>query len=209
MPKKKEMTTKTKHVFDEIFTNDVNPMKAMELREKAIDYIQSVKGNDPFLIKLSVTDIEQKHWRKDEHFVKVFYFEMKHIEEYYSVTKSQKDFLFAIGEFLMWETNLLVDECDNPLNQKSIAEKLNINPKTVQRNMKALEDRCIIYKIKIWNEIYYLVNPYIMFLGKNINIAIPNLFEGIGYISSVMVDKKNTRTYRKKEQEKRVIIGEN
>jgi DNA-binding transcriptional MocR family regulator len=107
----------------------------------------------------------------------------------------------------MWQTNLLVDEYDNPLNQKQIAERLELNVRTIQRNMKQLEERCIIHKIQIWNEVFYIINPYVMFKGQDVNIAIPKLFDEIGYVSSSMADKKNNRSNRKKEQKKRITVG--
>jgi hypothetical protein len=172
-----------------------------------IEFIKNVLKpvNDDLIYKISVDDPEKTHWKQREHFVKLFNFEIKHVEEYYSLSKGEKHFLQDLGEFLMWQTNLLVDEEDNPLNQTKIAKRLDINVRTVQRNMKALEERCIVHKIQIWNEVFYIINPYVMFIGQNINIAIPKLFDEIGYVNSSMVGE--TRSYRKKEQQKRITVG--
>ena len=208
--KQKEENIKAKKVLTTAFEKDVDALSAIRAREEVIEVIKEIKSrknSDSLQFLLDVKDVEQKHWRKQEHFVKLFHFELRHIEEYYSLSKGEKHFLQDLGEFLMWQTNLLVDEEDNPLNQVSIAERLDINVRTVQRNMKALEERNIVYKIEVWNQVFYIVNPYVMFIGQNINIAIPKLFDELGYINSSMVDKKNSRVNRKKEQQKRITVG--
>lgn len=208
MPKQKETNKKAKKVLDTAFKTDVNPLKVLEAREEVIEVIKEVKSrNESLIIGLNIEETEDKHWRKYDHFVKLFQFEIKHVQEYYSLSRAEKHFLLDLGEFLMWQTNLIVDEEDNPLNQGKIAELLDVSVKTVQRNMKALEERCIMYKIQIWNEVYYIVNPYIMFIGQNINIAIPKLFDELGYVNSGMADKSNNRSNRKKAQQKRITVG--
>jgi hypothetical protein len=210
MVKKKETNVKAKKVLDTAFQSDINPLRAVTARDEAIEVIKDIKnkyGNDSLKIMLKVEDVEDKHWRRSEHFTKVFNFELKHVEEYYSLSKGEKHFLQDLGDFLMWQTNLLVDEEDNPLNQTQISELLDVNVRTVQRNMKSLEERCLIHKIQIWNKVYYIVNPYVMFKGQDINIAIPKLFDELGYINSSLVDEKNNRSNRKKEQQKRITVG--
>lgn len=208
MTKKKEPNRKAKKVLDIAFEKDVNPFKDMNAKEEVINFIKTVlhPENENLVYKISVDDPEKKHWRHNEHFVKVFHFELRHIEEYYSLSKGEKHFLQDLGEFLMWQTNLLVDEKDNPLNQSQIAERLGINVRTVQRNMKSLEERCIIHKVQVWKEVFYIVNPYVMFIGQNINISIPKLFDEIGYVNSSMVNSKNSRSNRSKEQKKRITV---
>lgn len=209
MAKKKESNKKAKQVLDTAFQKDINPFKDTNAREQVVEYIKNVlqPENENLIYKIAVDDPEKKHWRYKEHFTKIFQFEIKHVEEYYSLTRGEKHFLLDLGEFLMWQTNLLVDEEDNPINQTEIAKRLNINVRTVQRNMKSLEERYIIHKIQIWNEVFYIVNPFVMFIGQNINIAIPKLFDELGYINSSKVDEKNNRSNRKKEQQKRITVG--
>lgn len=207
MSKNDKGNLKAKQVLDTAFTKDVNPFKDMNARDEVVNFIKTVlkPDNENLIYKISVDDPEKKHWRHKEHFVKMFHFELKHIEEYYSLSKGEKHFLQDLGEFLMWQTNLLVDDEDNPLNQTEIAERLGINVRTIQRNMKSLEERHIVHKIQIWNEVFYIVNPYVMFIGQNINISIPKLFDELGYINSSMIKSSNSRSYRKKKQEKRTI----
>lgn len=209
MAKKKETNKKAKEVLDNAFEQDVNPLKDFDARQQVVEFIEEVlkPSDDSLVYKISVDDLQKKQWRHKEHFTKVFDFEIKHLMEYYSLNRNEKHFLQDLGEFLMWQTNLLVDEEDNPLNQTQIAERLDINVRTVQRNMKALEERKIIHKIQVWNEVFYIVNPYVMFKGANINLAIPKLFDELGYINSTIANKKNNRSNRKKEQQKRITVG--
>jgi hypothetical protein len=209
MAKKKEVNKKAKKVLDTAFESDVNPLKDFDARQQVVDFISKTlqPEDDSLVYKISVEDLQKKQWRYKEHFTKVFDFEFTHLKEYYSLDRKLTHFLKDLSEFLMWETNLLVDDEDNPLNQTKIAEALEINVRTVQRNMKELEERKIIHKIQVWNEVFYIINPYVMFKGSNVNIAIPKLFDEIGYINSSMVDKKNNRSNRKKEQQKRITVG--
>jgi hypothetical protein len=205
---KKESNKKAKKVLETAFAKDVSPFTVSNAMEEVIGVIKSVKEKSESLrVVLDIQDVDQKRWRYKEHFVKVFSFEMKHVEEYYSLTKGEKHFLQDLGDFLMWQTNLIVDEEDNPLNQTQIAERLDVNVRTVQRNMKSLEERCIIHKINYETKVYYIVNPYVMFIGQDINIAIPKLFDELGYVSSSMADSQNNRSNRKKDQQKRITVG--
>ncbi|KAA9007405.1 HTH domain-containing protein [Paenibacillus spiritus] len=210
MPKiKKEMNKKTKEIIDNVFGTDVNTMKDHVARLNVMNYINNElreqEENQRLCFKLSVEDPDKKHWMKNEHFLKIFSHEFRHIEDYYSVSKTCKHFLMDLGEFLKWEMNILVDEYDYPLNQTRLAEKLGIETRTIRKNMKELEERCLIHKIEIHKEVFYIVNPYLIFIGQNINYCIPRLFDEIGYINSGMIEKE-TRNDRRKNQEKRVEI---
>jgi hypothetical protein len=208
MSKKKESNKKAKKVLESAFTKDISPFSASNAKEEVIEVIKSVKEkNESLRIILDIQDVDQKRWRYKEHFVKFFNFELKHVGEYYSLTRGEKHFLQDLSEFLMWQTNLLVDEEDNPLNQTQIAERLDVNVKTVQRNMKSLEERCIVHKIQFESKVHYIVNPYLMFIGQDINIAIPKLFDELGYVNSSMANSLNNRSNRKKEQQKRITVG--
>lgn len=211
MAKVKKVTNKkAKEVLDTAFEKDVNPLKDMNAREQVVEFISTVlkQENDNLIYKVSVDDLDKKHWMRNEHFTKVFEFEFDHLEEYYSLDRKDNSFLRFLGKYLMWQTNLLVDEKDNPLNQTQIAERMDLNVRTVQRSMKSLEERKVIHKIQVGSEVFYIINPYVMFKGKDINLAIPKLFDEIGYINSNMVDKKNSRINRKKAQQKRIIASE-
>ena len=81
----------------------------------------------------------------------------------------------------------------NPINQKSLSKLLNVNIKTIQRNMDILQQFNCICPIKNGKEIFYIINPYIMYCGKDINMLLPTLFTKMGYAPS-----KDTRNNRRK-----------
>jgi predicted transcriptional regulator len=198
----------TKEIFETAFQKDSPLISDIEARDIMVDFINKNlrHANDRLMYNLNVKDPDKLHWRKKEHFAKIFHFEFKHAEEYYSLTKPEKYFLYELSEHLMWQTNLIVDEEDKPLNQKELAVALDVNVRTVQRNMKSLEEKTIIYKVEMGNEVFYFVNPYFMFIGQYINVCIPKLFDEIGYQNSSLVKKSNSRNNRSKKQEKRLSI---
>jgi|GEM_PF-5305435 len=209
---KKVVNAKTKELMSIAFGDNVNTAKDFHAREEIIDYInnelRAKEENKRLCFKLSVDDPDKKHWQKNEHFVKIFYHEFEHAEEYYSLTDGEKLFIFKLGKFLKWEMNILVDENDYPLNQTSLAERINMDVRSIRRNMKSLEKKKIIVKIETLNEVFYIVNPYLIFVGQNINSCVPGLFDDIEYHNS-RFDDKNGRSNRRKEQEKRIEIREN
>lgn len=204
--KAKEQHALTKQIIDKTFSIDVNTARIQEIKEDVINYYLSKYSDDNINAAFQFDDSEARHWKKSEHFVKVFYHEIKHAEEYYSLTKGERHFIIDISEYLMWEMNVLVDDEDKPLNQTRLAEKMGIHPKTVRENMKSLEEKGIIYEVKIKNDVYYLVNPYLVFCGQNLNVNIPILFDEMGYKNSKMVTGSG-RSHRKKEQKKRIDVG--
>ena len=86
----------------------------------------------------------------------------------------------------------MVDENDKPLNQKELAKVLDISPKTIQRNMKSLEEKMCVFSIPISTEIYYLVNPFLIYRGGEINLVLPSLFTDMGYESHKSSRKKRS-----------------
>lgn len=210
--KKKEMDCKTREILDSAFGSDVSTLRDLNVRSMLIDYINSEirvnENNENISIGLTVTDSDKKHWMKNEHFIKIFHHEIRHAEEYYSLTRGEKHFILDLAEFLRWEMNILVDEFDAPLNQVSLAEKLDIDVRTVRRNMTSLQKKHIIHKVEISNEAYYIINPYLIFIGQYINLSIPKLFDGLGYVNSGDIVKEG-RSNRRKDQEKRINIRVN
>lgn len=202
--KVKEQHELTKQIVDKTFNEDVNTAKVQQIREDLTNYYLSKYSDERVRAAFQFDDSEAKHWKKNDHFTKVFYHELRHVEDYYSITKGERHFIVDISEFLMWEMNILVDEYDKPLNQTRLADKLGIHPKTVREHMKSLQDKNIIHEVKIHKEVFYFVNPYLVFCGQNLNLNIPKLFDELGYRSSIMV---NGRSHRKKDQKKRLTVG--
>lgn len=174
------MDNKTFEVLNTVFPKTVDTMKDVEAQKLLVNYIHENLKDDKNFENLNfsvfVEDIKKKRWKSKEHFVKIFYDEIKYAQKKYDISDKAIVFLFKLGEFLLWEINLLVDEKNNPLNQKQLANKLQMNDRTVRRTMSELVLKNIIYKEKIHSEVFYFVNPYVMFCGKNINILIPKLF---------------------------------
>jgi len=195
--KKNEETTKTHRALKSAFNKNLNPFRDKEAQAELSQYVVNnmKKDEDELSFSIYVKDTSRQHWRRNDHFVKVFYSELRHAEDYYSLSQGAKGFLLSLGEFLMWETNLLVDEEDNPLNVTGIANILGINRNTVRRNMDQLRDRQLVYEFKLWNEKFYIVNPYIMFIGQKINSSIPKLFDELEYVK-----EKPLRDNRVKEE---------
>lgn len=155
---------------------------SQEIKNHIFEYLNELlKDNDSVSVKLSVKDSDDVDWKSKSHFTKVFDDEIKYCKEKYELTRNDIAFLKSLGEFLFWETNILVDENSKPLNQKSLANLLEINPKTVQRNMKVLENKKCIFSIPYGKEVFYVVNPYLLYKGSKINMLIPALFTEMGY----------------------------
>jgi hypothetical protein len=151
-----------------------------------------------------VDDTSKVKWQSQEHFTKVFDDEIRYCKDKYGLTRNEISFLRSLGEFLLWEINMLVDNNNLPLNQKSLADLLDISPKTVQRNMKTLEEKKCIFSIPLKTETFYVVNPFLLYRGSKINLILPALFTDIGYIPL-----KVTRKHRKKIDEKDAQTIEN
>jgi len=146
---------------------------------------------------LFVKDVKKTHWKPKDHFTKIFNFEIAHATKEYEITKSELAFLYSLSPYLKWEMNLIVDLEDNPLNQIGLADLLGIDRRTVNRNMKSLGSKLAIVSYELGKETFYLVNPYLMYCGQNINILVPKLFDTIGY-DKCRVNRRDTTTKRTK-----------
>jgi hypothetical protein len=129
-----------------------------------------------------VQDLENVKWKSNEHFTKVFDDEIKYCKEKYNLSRTEISFLKELGEFLLWQVNMLVDNDGNPLNQTRLSKLMDISTRTIRNNMKDLEEKKCIYSIPYDKDVYYLVNPYLLYKGGKINLVLPALFTEIGYI---------------------------
>lgn len=191
------MKDKTQEILCMLFEENVDTFKEEEAKKKIIQYISEMKQEDNDFDKLSyslfVQDTHKGAWQNKSHFYKVFYDEIDYLLDQGILTQTNVDFLLRFGRYLKWEMNLVVDKNDIPLNQKTLANKMKINVKTFQRNIQPLIDSKIILEIKLSKENFYMINPYIIFVGKNINKQIPKLFDMIGYNTSVSTKDRNNR----------------
>jgi biotin operon repressor len=129
-----------------------------------------------------VQDLSNVKWKNNDHFTKVFDDEIKYCKHKYNLTRTEISFLKGLGEFLLWQINMLVDEDGNPLNQTELSKLMDISTRTIRNNMKSLEEKKCIFSIPYDKDIYYLVNPYLLYKGGKINMVLPALFSEIGYI---------------------------
>lgn len=180
------MDDKIKQIIQSICIIDVDTttkdIKAqMEISDKIKEINEKYDGLNYYV---KVQDTTKLHWKPKEHFTKIFNYEIEHAKELYGLTKSEVLFLYSLSPYLMWELNLIVDDENTPLNQKTLSEKLQVERKTVQRNMKSLEEKKCAISIPIGKEIFYMINPCLMYCGRNINMVLPTLFYEIGYQST-------------------------
>lgn len=159
-------------------TSEFNAKKEVS---KAIGDISAKYSNLNF--KASVTDTENVGWKNNEHFTKVFDEEIKYCKNTYMLTRSEIGFLKELGEYLLWQINMIGDEKGNPLNQTDLAKLMDVSTRTVRGNMKKLEEKKCIFSIPYDKDVYYLVNPFLLYKGGKINMLLPILFNSIGYTS--------------------------
>lgn len=193
---------KTKKILDEVFKGDVANTNLKDIRGYIDDFITTMQINgslDGANVFVNITDSTKKKWKEKDHFTKIFDSEIDYAVREYTLTRSEIAFLKSLSPYLMWELNLLVNQKTNePLSQHMLSEKLGLNRATIRRNMEALESKLCIYTIQHLKEKFYIVNPYLMYAGGNINTILPSIFDSIGYISS----KERDRIYRRKNTKK-------
>lgn len=169
-------------------TMDTN--SEIEIKENILEDVLRKYEDDGLSISVYVKDNSIKDWLPKEHFSKIYYDEINYIKDVYGLSKGEKNLLLSISPYLMWETNLLVDEeSGKPLTQSELADKLDIHRTTITRNMQGLYDKKLILIIKNNNKKYILVNPYIMYSGKRIDKNIVDLFKNFGYVDRLTYKK--------------------
>lgn len=176
---------KIQQITSIVFRDNVDSFTEIEARRKIIDAINDLKSEDEKFEDLNyslfVQDTKKKNWKRNEHFFKVFYDEIEYIQREFGITEQGLNLIYRIGRCLKWEMNLLVDDKDNPMNQTELCKYLNISERTFRRNSKELIENHILLPVCCGREMYYFMNPHILYVGSKINEQIPNLFELIGY----------------------------
>lgn len=160
--------------------NSIKEYKARQEINKTMDEFK--QKYDTLNFTTYVDDLTNAKWKSSEHFTKVFDDEIKYCKDKYNLTRTEIAFLKEIGEFLLWQVNMLVDENGNPLNQTELSKLMDISTRTIRNNMKTLEEKKCIFSIPYNKDTYYLVNPYLLYKGGKINIVLPTLFVECGYI---------------------------
>lgn len=184
----------SRKLLQEVFGNCIDTNKELEVKDEIMKNILEEYKDKELNISLYVKDNSVSDWLPKEHFSKIYYEELKYIKEQYGLSSAEKNLLLSLSPYLMWETNLLVDEyTGEPLSQGELIEKLEINKTTLIRNIKGLYEKKLLCPFTYKRKKYYLINPYIMYNGKRIDKFIVKIFKVIGYINRTdyEADKRN------------------
>jgi hypothetical protein len=176
---------KINEIISLVFKDNVDTFTEVEAKGKIIQAIEDLKSEDEkykgLCYSVFVNDTKKVKWKHKQHFFKVFWDEIDYLKEEFDLSDSAESLLYRLGKSLKWEMNLLVDDTDYPLNQKKLCEFLNIPPRTFSRNSKELIEKLILLPVCCGKEVYYFMNPHVMYVGSEINDQIPKLFELVGY----------------------------
>jgi hypothetical protein len=186
------------HILSLLFevNNQVdNEYEAQQLINNTMIKLKEENNLNNFNITTYIKDATKIKWKssrgKRNEFIKLFMNEIERAKGLYDLTRSEVLFLLSLSSYLSWEENLLVDNEGIPLNQKRLCKELDTDRKTVSKNMKSLEQKKCLIRIWDGRDVYYLVNPHLMFKGEKINRSIPKVFFMIGY--DVVDEEKNTK----------------
>lgn len=183
-----------RELLQEVFGNYINSNKELEVKDEIMKNILSEYGDEGLNISLFVKDCSISNWLPSEHFSKIYYDELKYVKDQYGLSSAEKNLLLSLAPYLMWETNLLVDEdSGQPLSQNELVDKLEINKTTMIRNVKGLYEKKLLCPFTYKKKKYFMINPYIMYNGKRIDKFIVDVFKLMGYINRTTFesDKKN------------------
>lgn len=199
---KKNVETVLKSVF---YIKDVEGQES-EIREKASNFIREsiVPEYSGYSYDFLINDWDKKRWKANEHFVKKFPFEIEYAAKTYEISKNEISFLCLLERYLLWQWNLIVD-IDNenlPMTQIMIANKLEIDKKTAGRMLNSLVEKHMLFSIPIGKECYYIVNPHIMFIGRNIHKDLVKAFFDSGYVSMLEAEKKKIKELRNVDKQR-------
>lgn len=189
---------KINEIVSLVFKDNVDTFTEIEAKGEIIKAIESLKTEDEkyenLCYSVFVNDTKKKKWKSKQHYFKVFKSEIRYLKKEHELSNQSVHLIYDLGEALKWEMNLLVDEEDYPLNQKRLCEFLDMPVRTFTRNSKELIDKFILLPVCCGKEIFYFMNPHVMYVGSEINEQIPKLFELVGYRSN----KENEREKVKK-----------
>lgn len=178
-----------KRILGLLYDTNIDITSEYEAQQLIKDAIIELKENNNlsnFNIGMFAKDITLGRWKmsksKNDYYIKVFYNEIDYIKSTYGVTNSEVLFLINLGKYLSWEENLLIDEDGKPINQKMLIKLLGCSRNKIYKVVKSLEEKKCIIRIYDGKDVYFIVNPNIIFKGNKINRNIPNIFKMIGYV---------------------------
>lgn len=186
---------KQKEILNSLLDSDLEVTSDYEAQRIIMSKIMEAKQEnnlDNFSITSYIKNTTITKWKcnprkKNDSFLKVFYEEIRYARETHGLDDLEVSFLFSISEYLAWETNLLIDNEGNPMNQKMLCDITGYNRKKVYRYTKSLEDKKCLIRVWDGRDVYYIINPNLIFKGQNIDRGIPKLFTLIGYVESECV----------------------
>lgn len=172
-----------RNLLQEVFSEYIDTNKEIKIKNEIMENILEEYRDEGINITLFVKDTQIQDWKPREHFTKIYYGELKYIKEVIGLNQSEKNLLINMSEFLMWETNLLIDEESGvPLTQKELLSKLDVSKPNFIKLIKSLTEKRLILPISHNRKKYYIINPHIMYNGKKIDKFIADLFKMIGYV---------------------------
>lgn len=183
---------KQAYIMSKLFdiNNEVSSeYEAHQLVREVLLKLKEENNLENFALQTIIKDTSVIKWKQNpkieyDYFVKIFYNEIKYVKDTYGVSNSEVSFLYEVSEYLSWQGNLLVDIEGKPLNQKRLCEVTGMDRKKVYRNMKSLEQKKCVLRIWDGNDVFYLINPSLVYKGQNINKELPKLFKLIGYVTA-------------------------
>lgn len=197
---KKNKEDKVHAILSQVMCIDTEKFMDLKAHKELSDFVkrmQDVPEYKHLQFSTFVKDISKSKWKQKDRFVKIFKEEIRYVKELYDLSRHEVLFLYSLSEFVSWELNLIVDEENNAINRKSLAKKMECNESTIYRNMKKLEECNCVFSIPFENETFYLVNPFLMYYGANINSVLPCLFLEQGYVPNEEITKNNKKSVGK------------
>lgn len=146
---------------------------------------KSLEGMENYNISVSITNNENKKWKNDTKdkslFVKIYYNELDYAITHFGLNDTEVGFFIRLTKYALYESNLLIDEYGEPLNQKRLSEVLNCDRSKMNRMIMSLEKKKCLIRIRKSRDSYFVLNPYLVWGGINIDRRLAELFVTIGY----------------------------
>ena len=144
-----------------------------------------LEGMENYNISVSITNNENKKWKNDTKdkslFVKIYYNELNYAITHFGLNDAEVGFFIRLTKYALYESNLLIDEYGEPLNQKRLSELLNCDRSKMNRMIISLEKKKCLIRIRKSRDSYFVLNPYLVWGGINIDKRLAELFVTIGY----------------------------
>jgi DNA-binding MarR family transcriptional regulator len=144
------------------------------------------------LLNYSENNSEIRYYNNFDKDIRIDKEELTYAKNKYNVTNKELSLFYSLLEYMQYGTNIIVNN-NKALNQKALTELLDLDRKTIYKNMADLESKHFIYSIKNGKNVLYTLNPYIVFGGiyLNLNAMILFLIEGYEPLKKIDIPKNN------------------